>query len=83
MQEALERPTFVDELNQEIITTLPGVTIEDMSVDADASMKVVITIDATDATEDVEDTSAEIISQFESDEISAVSECNTYFQNAF
>ena len=54
-------------------------TIEDVSVAADISMEVVITVDATDATEDVEDTSAEIISQFERDGISAVSECNTCF----
>lgn len=76
LQEELTSLTFADDLTSEIAASLPNVVVASITADDDIHMELqlVVIIDATESTTNIERTNAEIISEFEDQGFSTDSE---------
>lgn len=79
LQTALESVTFADDFTAEIASTLPSVIIASVDTDESIEMRLVVTIDATESTTDIEKANAEVISQLHEAGYSIESESTIYF----
>ena len=76
IREVLDSSTFVDELTAEITTSLPSVTVTSVNADDEIEMNLLVTIDATESTTDIEKANEDVISEFENQGFSIDSESN-------
>ena len=73
-QETLETSEFVDNLNEEIGTTLPETSVTDVSADEDIVMELVVTIDATESSVDLDEANDQAVTDLENQGYSTSSE---------
>ena len=78
IQDALESPSFADEVTEEILNILPTVTVSEIETDGEIQTELVVTIDATESTADVEEANAQVVTSLENEGFSAESESNNY-----
>ena len=74
IQNALESDTFLNDLNNEIVEDIPTATVATVSADEEIEMELVVVIDATESTVDIEETNRQITAEFENQGVSADSE---------
>lgn len=68
--------TFLDDLNDEVSSLLPSITISSIDTDEQIEMELTVTIDASESTIDVEEMNAHVTSSFEDQGFSAEFESN-------
>ena len=76
---SLQADAFVDDLNANLASENPLVSVGSVEASEDIVMDLVVTVDATESTVDVTDASAEVVGQFESQGYDADVESNVGF----
>lgn len=74
VQETLETPAFLNDLNNEIMDDLPTANIATVDAEDDIVMDLVVIIDATDSNVNIEEANAQVIDDFEDQGVSGNSD---------
>lgn len=65
LQNALDSPSFLDDLNHGISNALPSTTISEITIDDEIELEIVAIIDASESGVDIEDANTRAIMEFE------------------
>ena len=77
IQESLQSTSFLNDLNDGLLTVIPEASVTSIEAEDNIEMELLVTIDASEAAVDVEETNARVTSEFENDGFSADSSSNT------
>jgi hypothetical protein len=65
IQETIRSSSFLNDLNDEISSVLPSTAISSIDADDEIEVELIVTIDASESTTDVEEVNAEVVSSME------------------
>eukprot|EP00492_Amphilonche_elongata_P003680 TRINITY_DN4034_c0_g1_i1.p1 TRINITY_DN4034_c0_g1~~TRINITY_DN4034_c0_g1_i1.p1 ORF type:complete len:223 (+),score=43.83 TRINITY_DN4034_c0_g1_i1:559-1227(+) len=74
LQDTLESSSFASDLTVEILDDLPTASVGSVTADPNIDMALVVTIDATESTVDIEEANTHVVSNFDDDGFSTDSE---------
>lgn len=83
IQNALESPSFANALEDEISHTLPMATISRIQTNDEIQTELIVTVDATESTANIEEANDQVVASLENDGFSAESQSKEYFFKTF